>query len=107
VDSVYGELYVPVFGPGNAMPFFERLELNAAVRYDKYSDVGSTTNPKFGINWSPIDAITLRGQLRHLVPRADDSRDLRQLEQPVRAELFQSRRGHHRRRARCRDRTST
>jgi iron complex outermembrane recepter protein len=61
VDSFYGELYVPIFGPGNAMAGFERLELNAAVRYDDYSDVGSTTNPKFGINWSPIDAITLRG----------------------------------------------
>jgi iron complex outermembrane receptor protein len=61
VDSVYGEVYVPIFGPGNAMPGFERLELSAAVRYDDYSDVGSTTNPKFGINWAPIDAITLRG----------------------------------------------
>ncbi|HEU4651427.1 MAG TPA: TonB-dependent receptor, partial [Croceibacterium sp.] len=61
VDSLYGELYVPIFGSGNAVPGFERLELNAAVRYDDYSDVGSTTNPKFGINWAPIDAITLRG----------------------------------------------
>jgi iron complex outermembrane recepter protein len=60
VDSVYGELYVPIFGPDNAVGGFQRLEVNAAVRYDNYSDVGSTTNPKFGINWSPIDAITLR-----------------------------------------------
>ncbi|MEO6389370.1 MAG: TonB-dependent receptor [Croceibacterium sp.] len=60
VDSVYGELYVPIFGPGNAMPGFQRLEFNAAVRYDKYSDVGSTTNPKFGVNWSPIEALRLR-----------------------------------------------
>ncbi|MEO6151593.1 MAG: TonB-dependent receptor [Croceibacterium sp.] len=60
VDSFYGELYIPIFGPGNAIPGFERLELNAAVRHDKYSDVGSTTNPKFGINWSPIDAVKLR-----------------------------------------------
>lgn len=60
VDSFYGELYVPVFGPGNAIPGFERLELNAAVRHDKYSDVGSTTNPKFGINWSPLDGLKLR-----------------------------------------------
>jgi iron complex outermembrane receptor protein len=61
VDSFYGELYVPIFGPGNATPGFQRLEINAAIRYDDYSDVGSTTNPKFGINWSPIDAVTLRG----------------------------------------------
>ncbi|GGZ87781.1 TonB-dependent receptor domain-containing protein [Novosphingobium arvoryzae] len=61
VDSVYAEVYVPIFGSGNATPGFERLELNAAVRHDKYSDVGSTTNPKFGINWVPVDGVKLRG----------------------------------------------
>lgn len=61
VDSVYGEIYLPVFGAENAIPGFQRLELNAAVRYDKYSDVGSTTNPKFGINWVPVDGLKLRG----------------------------------------------
>lgn len=60
VDSVYGELVVPVFGPDNAIPGFNRLELDAAVRYDKYSDSGETTNPKFGINWSPFHGLTLR-----------------------------------------------
>ncbi|MEQ6333737.1 TonB-dependent receptor domain-containing protein [Sphingobium sp. MK2] len=60
VDSVYGELYIPLFGADNAMPGFERLELNAAVRHDKYSDVGSTTNPKFGINWQPVRWAKLR-----------------------------------------------
>jgi iron complex outermembrane recepter protein len=61
VDSVYAEVYIPLFGPSNATPGFERLELNAAVRYDKYSDVGSTTNPKFGINWMPVHWLKLRG----------------------------------------------
>ena len=61
VDSVYGELYVPVFGADNAMPGFQKLELNAAVRHDKYSDVGGTTNPKFGVNWTPVDRLKLRG----------------------------------------------
>lgn len=61
VDSGYAELLVPIFGSGNAIPGFERLELDAAVRYDKYSDVGSTTNPKFGINWSPLHGLVFRG----------------------------------------------
>src|SRR5690606_37489906 len=61
VDSAYAELYVPIFGPGNASPGFERLELNAAIRYDDYSDVGDTTNPKFGVNWSPLPGLTFRG----------------------------------------------
>lgn len=61
VDSVYAEVYLPLFGADNATSGFQRLELNAAVRYDKYSDVGGTTNPKFGINWVPIDGLKLRG----------------------------------------------
>jgi Outer membrane cobalamin receptor protein len=61
VDSLYAELSVPVFGASNAIPGFRTLELNAAVRHDKYSDVGNTTNPKFGINWSPVEGIRLRG----------------------------------------------
>jgi len=61
VDSVYGELYIPIFGANNAVPGFERLELNAALRHDKYSDVGSTTNPKFGLNWQPLRGVKLRG----------------------------------------------
>ncbi|MBC2667572.1 TonB-dependent receptor domain-containing protein [Novosphingobium piscinae] len=61
IDSVYGELYVPLFGPDNAVPGFQKLEVNAAVRHDKYSDVGGTTNPKFGVNWMPVDGLKLRG----------------------------------------------
>lgn len=61
VDSGYAELFVPLFGDGNAMPGFQRLEINAAVRHDKYSDVGKTTNPKFGINWVPVEGVKLRG----------------------------------------------
>ena len=60
VDSFYAEAYVPVFGPDNATAFFQRLEFNAAVRHDKYSDVGGTTNPKFGVNWVPVDGVKLR-----------------------------------------------
>ena len=61
VNSYYAELYIPIFGDSNAMGGFQRLEINAAVRHDKYSDVGTTTNPKFGINWTPVDGIKLRG----------------------------------------------
>lgn len=43
------------------MPGFQRLEIDAAVRHDKYSDVGATTNPKIGVNWSPFRGLTLRG----------------------------------------------
>ncbi len=61
VDSVYGELLVPLFGPGNATAGFEELDITAAVRHDRYSDAGATTNPQFGINWTPVDGFKLRG----------------------------------------------
>jgi len=61
IKSLFGELLVPIFGDENAIPFFHRLELDAAVRYEDYSDIGGTTNPKFGINWSPVEGLTLRG----------------------------------------------
>ena len=61
VDSVYGEAVIPVFSSQNAMPGFEELKLTASVRYDKYSDVGGTTNPKLGVNWSPVAGVKLRG----------------------------------------------
>lgn len=61
VDSAYLELLLPIFGPDNAVPGFEDLVINAAVRHDKYSDVGKTTNPKIGINWTPTEGLVLRG----------------------------------------------
>lgn len=61
VDSLYAEVLVPVVGDGNAMSGIESLNLNAAIRYDDYDDVGSTTNPKFGVDWSPIENLKIRG----------------------------------------------
>lgn len=61
VDSAYLELLVPLFGAGNARPGLQRLDLTAAVRYDDYSDVGDTSNPKFGVTWSPAAGLSFRG----------------------------------------------
>jgi iron complex outermembrane recepter protein len=43
------------------IPILKNLELNAAVRYDDYSDFGSTTNPKVSIRYNPIRQVLLRG----------------------------------------------
>lgn len=58
--SGYAEAFVPIFGPNNERPGLKRLDLSLAVRYDDYSDAGSTTNPKFGLNWSPTDDLLVR-----------------------------------------------
>jgi iron complex outermembrane receptor protein len=59
VTSGYGELYIPLVGPDNAVPGIYKLELDVAGRIDDYSDVGETSNPKIGLNWSPTDDLKL------------------------------------------------
>lgn len=59
--SIYGELFIPLVGSQNATGGIERLEISMAHRNDYYSDVGSTSNPKIGINWSPLDGLMLKG----------------------------------------------
>ncbi|GIL41590.1 TonB-dependent receptor domain-containing protein [Roseiterribacter gracilis] len=61
VRSGYGEMVVPIFGPENALPGLQKLNIDVAGRIDKYSDVGSTRNPKVGVDWMPLDGLTLRG----------------------------------------------
>jgi iron complex outermembrane receptor protein len=59
VDSAYAELFVPLVGPDNAVPGVQSLQVDLAGRYDKYSDVGSTTNPKVGVNWEVVEGVRL------------------------------------------------
>jgi iron complex outermembrane recepter protein len=65
IDSGYGELYVPIVGANNGVPLVRDLRLSIAGRYDHYSDFGSTTNPKYGINWSPVHGLNIRGSYGH------------------------------------------
>ncbi|GAB3403380.1 TonB-dependent receptor [Massilia agilis] len=48
-----------VFTEVNA-PFTKELEMQFALRYDSYSEVGSTTNPKLGLRWQPHKALLVR-----------------------------------------------
>jgi iron complex outermembrane receptor protein len=43
------------------VPLARTLELDVALRYDHYSDFGSTTNPKVTLRWQPASWIVLRG----------------------------------------------
>ena len=60
VKALFGELFIPLFGADNAVPGFQQLSLSVAGRYEKYSDFGETTNPKLGLTWKPVDALTLK-----------------------------------------------
>ncbi|NJO12975.1 MAG: TonB-dependent receptor [Gammaproteobacteria bacterium] len=61
VNSAFVEAFVPLVTARNARPAVKRLELSLAARYDDYDDVGSSSNPKAGLLWSPIEGVALRG----------------------------------------------
>lgn len=61
IRSVFAEVFVPIVGAANPAPWLHRLSLSLSGRYDEYSDFGSTTNPKVGLNWDPLESVTLRG----------------------------------------------
>jgi iron complex outermembrane recepter protein len=63
ITSVFGELYVPIVGERQNFSWARRIEMSIAGRYDEYSDFGSTTNPKFGIVWTPFDGLDLRASV--------------------------------------------
>lgn len=48
-----------IFGEANA-PLAKGFEADVAVRYDYYSDIGSTTNPKLALRWQPMRTLVLR-----------------------------------------------
>jgi iron complex outermembrane recepter protein len=50
--SVFAELTVPVTS---------FLDVNGSVRYDDYSDFGSTTNPNIGLSLKPFDGLKIFG----------------------------------------------
>ncbi|WP_077148363.1 TonB-dependent receptor [Sphingopyxis sp. KK2] len=58
VRSLYAELALPVFDADGSFP--GELSLSLAGRYEDYSDVGDTANPKAGIRWTPLPGLALR-----------------------------------------------
>lgn len=51
VSAVFGEA---------VFPLFKGFEALAQVRHDRYSDFGSTTNPKIGLRWTPSKQLMVR-----------------------------------------------
>ncbi|WP_260800336.1 TonB-dependent receptor [Chromobacterium vaccinii] len=50
-QAVYGEMDIPVI---------KHLDANLAVRYDKYSDSGSSVNPKVSLKYQPVPQVMFR-----------------------------------------------
>jgi outer membrane receptor protein involved in Fe transport len=60
VASVFAETLVPIVGKPNRKPFVRSLELSVAGRTEHFSDFGTTTKPKFGLNYRPNNFVMLR-----------------------------------------------
>ncbi len=60
-SAAFGNRHVNALFAEAYMPFLKNLEVTAAIRYDDYSDVGSTWNPKVGVKWNVIPQLVLRG----------------------------------------------
>jgi iron complex outermembrane recepter protein len=52
--AVFGELLIPIT---------KQFEVTPAVRYDKYSDFGNTTNYKLSTRFQPVKEVLLRGSV--------------------------------------------
>jgi iron complex outermembrane receptor protein len=60
VQSVYGEINVPVISPEMNIPLVQKFSVDVSGRYDHYSDVGPTKNPKFAADWTVINDLKFR-----------------------------------------------
>ena len=58
VTSLFAELLIPVLR--NA-PGARSLDVQFAVRYEHFSDVGEVTKPKLALSWYPLDVLQFRG----------------------------------------------
>jgi iron complex outermembrane receptor protein len=60
VVSAFAEVAVPLISADMDIPLMRQIDLSLAVRYDDFSDVGDTTNPKYGINWDLMQGLRFR-----------------------------------------------
>ncbi len=59
--DISGDRNVSAIFAEMAFPFTKTIEGTLAARYDKYSDVGGTFNPKVALRWQPQKGMLFRG----------------------------------------------
>jgi len=60
VSYGYAEILAPLVTPSESRVGLEALELSLSGRAEKYSDFGSTANPRLGLRYVPFSDVTLR-----------------------------------------------
>lgn len=57
----FGEIFIPLLGPAQALPWLDHLNVSAAVRYEDYHRIDKIATPKVGIVYAPTADIELKG----------------------------------------------
>jgi iron complex outermembrane receptor protein len=60
VAAGFVETVIPLVAEYNEIPGIRSLSIGASMRYERYSDFGSTANPKFTLDFRPIDEVMVR-----------------------------------------------
>jgi iron complex outermembrane recepter protein len=60
VQSMYGELSIPIFGDRWSWPGMRSLQVILDERFDNYSQFGSSAKPKIAVLYKPCDDIAIR-----------------------------------------------
>ena len=63
IASAFAELAVPVVSPEMNIPFVQEIQLQLAVRDERYSDFGNVLKPKGAILWTVGQGLALRGSV--------------------------------------------
>lgn len=60
VFSGFLEANFPIISPEMNIPFVQKLDIDLSGRYDEYSDVGGSGNPRYALDWGIVDGFKIR-----------------------------------------------
>jgi iron complex outermembrane receptor protein len=60
VQSGFAEFQVPLISPEMDIPLIHKLSIDVSGRIDSFSDVGSSANPKYAVDWDVTSDLKLR-----------------------------------------------
>lgn len=60
VFSGFLEANFPIVSPEMNVPLMNKVEVDISGRYDQYSDVGGTGNPRYALDWTVVDGWKIR-----------------------------------------------
>lgn len=82
--SAYAQLLVPLLTTGLSRGWARKLDVSAAIRYEHYLRIGGFSNPHVGVEWSPLQGLSMRASWArsHRAPNLLDRTDATDFSQP-------------------------